>query len=387
MTKKRQVYLDYAASTPLDEDVHRAMEPFLKDQFYNPSALYSPAREVKLKLEKARQDVAENIGVKKGEVVFTAGATEANNLAIFGIAAQHPKGHIITSAIEHDSVLKPIKYLEEQGASTSIITSDNKGLVDADKALSAVSEDTVLVSIIMANNEIGTIQPIGKIATGLDNIRKQRRATGNDLPLVFHTDAAQAVNYLDIKPKRLGVDLMSFNGSKIYGPKQIGALYINSHTKIRPLILGGGQERDLRSGTENVAYIAGFAAALEKTSQLRKTEYERLAKLQKYFIDSLLGNFKIASLNGSLKKRLPNNVHITFDSVDNERLLYELDEFGVYAARGSACSEAAEEPSHVLSAMGLSEEQASSSVRFSMGRQTSKEDIDYVLKCLKQLLS
>lgn len=386
MIKKRQVYLDYAASTPLDEDAKKAMEPYLGDNFHNPSALYGPAREVKAGLEAARQAIAGNIGIKKNEIIFTAGATEANNLAVFGVSNRHIDGNIIISAIEHDSILKPVEYLAGQGRRIDVIKPDDKGIISVEKVLSAVAEDTVLVSIIMANNEIGTVQPISKIANGLNEIKKRRKETGNKLPLIFHTDAAQAVNYLDVRPKRLGVDLMSFNGSKIYGPKQIGVLYKGSHVSISPIIFGGGQERGQRSGTENTAYIAGFAAALEKASRFRKTEAARLAKLQGYFIDSLLGGFKIAGLNGSSKKRLPNNVHMTFDGVDNERLLYELDELGVYAARGSACSEAADEPSHVLSAIGLSREQARSSVRFSFGRQTTKDDLDYVLKCLQQLL-
>lgn len=379
--------MDYAAATPLDSDTRKAMEPYLGGKFYNPSAIYGPARDVKSDLEAARQKIAENIGVKKNELIFTAGATEANNLAVFGVTRNYPDGHIIISAIEHDSVLKPVEYLARQGRSVSIVKPDKKGLISVDEVVSAIEENTILISIIMANNEIGTIQPISKIASRLNKIKKQRLETGNKLPLIFHTDSAQAVNYLDIRPKRLGVDLMSFNGAKIYGPKQIGALYANPHLKLMPIIFGGGQERGYRSGTENAAYITGFAAALGKTSKIRKTEFKRLAKLQKYFIDSILNNFKAASLNGSLKKRLPNNIHVTFDGVDNERLLFELDELGVYAASGSACSEASKESSYVLSAIGLSESQAKSSIRFSLGRQTTKEDLDYTLKCLRRLLN
>jgi cysteine desulfurase len=371
----------------LDDNVQKAMRPYLSDEFYNPSAIYSPARKVRFGIEAARQKIAENIGVKKGELIFTAGATEANNLAVFGTMTDFPKGHIIISAIEHDSILKPIEHFISQGRKASFVKPDEKGILSVDDVVSKIQKDTVLVSVIMANNEIGTIQPISRIADKLDQIRSQRKKAGNKLPLIFHTDAAQAVNYLDVQPKRLGVDLMSFNGSKIYGPKQIGALYVGSHVQLTPIIFGGGQERGYRSGTENVAYIAGFAAALEKTIKIRKTESARLEKLQKYFIDLLLNNFKQASINGSLKKRLPNNVHVTFSGVDNERLLYELDENGIYAASGSACSEASEDPSHVLSAIGLSESQAENSIRFSMGRKTVKKDIDYVLARLKRILN
>ncbi len=382
----KHVYLDYAASTPLDEDAKKAMEPYLGDKFYNPSAIYSPAKQVKSGLEASRQTIAENIGVKKNELVFTAGATEANNMAVFGVAGVYPKAHFIISAIEPDSILKPAERLKEQGQEITVVRPDEQGIIKPEDVAGAIRENTVLVSIIMANNEIGTIQPINLIAKILQQVRDERRKTGNKLPLYFHTDAAQATNYLDIHPKRLGVDLMSFNGSKIYGPKQIGALFVSSGAKLSPLIYGGGQERGLRSGTENTAYIAGFAQALEKTSKLRKTESKRLALLQKYFIDCLLKSFKDAKINGSLKKRLPNNIHVTFPGVDNERLIYGLDELGVYAASGSACSEASDESSHVLSAISLSREEAESSVRFSLGRQTAEDDLDYVLSCLKSLL-
>lgn len=387
MIKKRHVYLDYAAATPLDVEAKKAMEPYLDDKFYNPSAIYIPAKNVKSDIEAFRQDIAGIIGVKKGEIIFTAGATEANNLAVFGVMAGYPDGHIVTTAIEHDSVLKPIEHLAGLGREVSFIKPDAMGVVSVEEVVSAIRDNTIFVSIILANNEIGTIQPVSKIADRLDEIKKQRQKKGNKFPLILHTDAAQAVNYLDAHPKRLGVDLMSFNGSKIYGPKQIGVLYANSHIKLTPIILGGGQERGLRSGTENAAYIAGFSAALKKASAIRKTESERLSKLQGYFIESLLANFKQAGINGSLKKRLPNNVHITFDGVDSERLLYELDEQGIYAASGSACSEASEDPSHVLSAIGLEKAKARSSIRFSLGRQTSKEDIDYVLECLKRIVN
>ena len=383
---KRQVYLDYAAATPIDPSVAKAMEPYWTEKFHNPSAIYSPAKNVKADIDGFRQGIAAAIGVKNSEIIFTAGATEANNLAVYGVIADYPKGHIITTEIEHDSVLEPIKRLASMGAKVTYLKPDEKGIISVREAVSAITEETVLVSIILANNELGTIQPVSKIADELTKLKKQRIKNGNQLPLIFHTDAAQAMNYLETYPKRLGVDLMSFNGSKIYGPKQIGALFINSGVSLSPLILGGGQERGYRSGTENTAYIAGFCAAVKTTAEIRKTEVERLRALQKYFIDRLLNSFERTILNGSVKRRLPNNVHITFEGVDNERLIYELDEMGIFAASGSACSEAADEPSHVLSAIGLSQDQAESSVRFTLGRQTTKEDLDYVIDCLKDIL-
>jgi cysteine desulfurase len=364
------IYLDYAAATPVDPDVLAAMKPFFDANFHNPSALYGPAVSASRALEAARSDVAAVLGAKSSEIIFTAGGTEANNLAIHGVMQQYPEARVALSAIEHDSVCAP------SGLWNPISLKVNEaGILEPEIVVKAITDDTVLVSVMYANNEIGTVQPIRKIAAELDKIRAERQKKGNKLPLLLHTDAAQAGNYLDMHVHRLGVDLMTVNGGKLYGPKQTGVLYVRSGVNLEPILQGGGQERGLRSGTENVAGAVGFAKALQKATDLRHDEAARLKALQKTFIDLLKKDFPEAIINGSLKYRLPNNIHVTFPGADNERLLMALDMEGIYAAAGSACSASHEEPSHVLKAIGLPEKDIRASVRFSLGRQTTEDDI------------
>lgn len=371
------IYLDHAAATPLDKGVLAAMQPYFSDVFYNPSATYLPARQAKEALESARASVAFWLGVRPAEVVFVAGGTEANNLAIAGIMNHFPGASVVVSSIEHDSVLEPAgQYM------CRIATATPQGRVDLDSLRASVQDDTVLVSVMYANNEVGTIQPLRQIAAFLDQVRTERRNQGNTLPLYFHTDACQASNYLDLHVSRLGVDLMTLNGGKIYGPKQSGVLYVASHVQLDPLIRGGGQERRLRSGTENVAGAVGFAAALEAAQTMRETEGERLSELQRQFFAGLKQQLPAAVINGSTKNRLPNNLHITLPSKDNERMLIQLEQAGILAAAGSACSASDEEPSHVLRAIGLSDADARSSLRFTMGRSTTSEHIEQLLEAL-----
>lgn len=376
------IYMDYAAATPLDRQVFEQMLPFLSDRFFNPSALYSPAVEVRRALESARTQTARLIGARASEIVFTAGGTEANNLAILGLLAKYPAGHIVTTAIEHESVLLPARRY----AWTEVRPEAN-GIVTPVTIKQAISENTVLVSVMYANNEVGTIQPIREIAAIVRQIRRQRLSEGNDLPLLFHTDACQAVNFLDLQVGRLGVDMMTLNGGKIYGPKQSGALYIHAGNTLEPLIQGGGQEHGLRSGTENLAGAIGFAAALQDAQLRRQEESLRLQALQKKFIESLHGRLPESRINGSLKQRLPSNVHVTLLGQDNERLLYGLDQLGIWAAGGSACSADKGTPSHVLTAMGLSEPEARASLRFTMGRGTTDEQIERLVSALAKLVS
>lgn len=383
---KRSVYLDYAAATPLDPSVVKVMEPYFTSRFYNPSALYLKAQAVAKDIDKARRDVAIILGAKPAEIIFTAGGTEANNLSVLGVAQQFPGKHIVASAIEHESVLKPLERLQKQGWKTSLIAPYADGLINPYTLTKAITKDTVLVSIIYANNEIGTIQKIADIAQVIKQERQKRTKAGNKLPIYLHTDACQATNYLDLHVSRLGVDLMTLNAGKIYGPKQCGALYIRSNVKIDPLILGGGQERGMRSGTENVAAIIGFAQALNMTTDKRQTETRRLQTLQSYLIKQLAEKIPSSTINGSLKHRLPNNLNVSFTGQDNERLVMALDEQGIECATGSACSASNSEPSHVLSAIGLSESEIKSSVRFSLGRQTTKADLDYLVNCLKSII-
>lgn len=374
---KNFVYLDYAAATPLDPAVLQAMQPYFADQFYNPSATYASAKQVRQALETARGHVAHWMGARPAEVVFTSGGTEANNLAIRGIMELFPDGNVVVSAIEHESVLAPAHNYDCREAAVTI-----QGLVDIPKLVKQIDDKTVLVSVMYANNEVGIIQPIRQIAQHVEDIRAARKKAGNDRPLYLHTDAAQASNYLDLHVARLGVDLMTINGGKIYGPKGSGALFVSRHVQLKPVIFGGGQERGIRSGTENVAGSIGLATALEIAQNSRHKEAARLQKLQSLFIELLAKQLPQAIINGSAKHRLPNNVHITIPGADNERLLLELEQQGILAAAGSACSASSEEPSHVLRAMGISDQDAQASLRFTMGRNTTQQDIKYVTAIL-----
>lgn len=381
MSKQPKVYLDYAAATPLDPKVLGVMQPYLSDNFYNPSATYLAAKAVRQDIDSARIKVAHWLGVKPSEIVFTAGGTEANNLAINGVMRQYPESNIVISSVEHESVREPAgRYDCREVAVTS------EGLVDVSNLVKQINDRTVLVSVLYANNEIGTIQPIREIAKELQKIRVQRKSAGNNLPLYFHTDACQAGNYLDLHVARLGVDMMTLNGGKLYGPKQSGCLFIKTGCTLVPEIMGGGQEKGLRSGTENVPGIIGFAEALDIAQNKRSAESKRLEHLQDCFMSGILEVFASAHVNGSIKKRLPNNLSIFFPGKDNERLMMLLDERGVQCAVGSACSASKDESSHVLRAIGLTDEEARSTLRFSLGRQTTKPDIDYTLSVLAELL-
>jgi cysteine desulfurase len=375
------IYLDHAAATPLDPDVLGVMQPFFAEQFYNPSANYLPAQHVRAHLEQARADVAAVLGARPSEIIFTAGGTESDNLAITGLMQQFPGANVVVSAIEHDAVLEPAARCTN--AQTSV---NPDGIVDLDDVRSKINDQTVLVSVMYANNEVGTIQPIRQVAQLIEGIRAQRRNAGNTLPLYLHTDACQAANYLDLHVSRLGVDMMTLNGGKIYGPKQSGVLYVSSKLTLAPLIRGGGQERGLRSGTENVAACVGFAKALQLVQTKRHAEAERLGSLQDFAFSEITKKLPQAVVNGSTKNRLPNNVHLTVPGTDNERLLVQLDLQGILAAAGSACSASNEEPSHVLRAMGLSDEHAQASLRLTMGQATTKEQLETFIYTLAALV-
>ncbi len=373
----KATYLDYAASTPMNKKVLLAMEPFFIDDFYNPSATYLASRDVKKAVQEARHSIAQIIGAQPGEIVFTAGGSEANNLAIKGIMNQYPKGNLVATVIEHDSLLEPASELPHKLASV-----DKNGIVDPADIEKLIDENTVMVSVILANNEVGTIQPVKEISQIVDRIKRERLKFDSKVPLYLHTDAAQATNYLDIHVNRLGVDLMTINGSKIYGPKQIGALYVKAGAKLSPQVSGGGQERGIRSGTENVPYIIGFAKAMTMTDSKKKSETKRLTQIRNQMTSDLLAGIKDSSLNGHKRHRLANNINIQIPGADGERLVMELDEAGVQCATGSACSALKDESSHVLKAMGLSEKEASSSLRLSLGRQTSADDVAAATKII-----
>lgn len=377
----KMIYLDYAAATPLDPKVLDAMRPYFSDKFYNPSATYNAARQVSKDLGAARAKIAYHLGAKSSEVIFTAGGSEANNLAIHGIMRQYPDANIVVSSIEHESVLAAA-----QRYNCREVAVKPDGTIDLIDLAKKIDDQTVLVSVMYANNEIGTIQPLRDIS---ELISKQRVARytlhPTPLPLFFHSDACQAANYLDLNVSRLGVDLFTLNGGKIYGPKQSGALFVKGGIKLQPLIDGGSQERGLRSGTENVAGAIGFSVALDIAQDMRHTETERLKQIQQTFLTQVNQVLPEAVINGSLKRRLPNNVHVTLPGKDNERILIQLDEAGVQAAAGSACSASSEEPSHVLKALGLTDKDAQSSIRFTLGRATTADMVKRVVNLLSKL--
>lgn len=377
MSRKSSIYLDYAAATPLDRKVYKAMKPYFAQEFFNPSATYAAAINVKKDLEEARAMAAYWLGVRSGDIIFTAGGSEANNLAIHGAMRAQPGSNIVISAIEHESVLAPASRYDCRIAKVG-----PDGRLDLDSLRSLIDGSTTLVSIIYANNEVGVIQPLREIAEIIKAISAERSIAKNPLPLLLHTDAAQAANYLDLHVSSLGVDMLSLNGGKIYGPKQSGLLYVSSSAAITPLIDGGGQERGLRSGTENVSGDIGLAQALQLVQRTRHKESSRVAELQKLFLQLIKTSIPGAVVNGSTKHRLPNNVHLSFPGADNERLLIQLDQLGIQAAAGSACTAGSELPSRVLKAMGISDDVALSSLRFTFGRYTTPADLHKAAKAL-----
>jgi cysteine desulfurase len=374
------IYLDYAAATPVDERVMDAMRPYFSDMFYNPSALYSGARQAKKALDEARSKTAQLIGAKPSEIIFTAGGTESANMAVHGVMKAHPDGQIMISSVEHDAVLKPA-----ENYTCTVLPVDDKGRVNPQSVIDNCTDNTVLVSVMLANNEIGTLQPIKEIADCVEKIRQNRRKNNSKTPIYLHVDACQAPLYLDVNVARLKVDLMTLNGGKMYGPKQSGILYIKAGVIIQPTIEGGGQEWGYRSGTENVAFAIGFAKALELADRGRANRAKEMVHLRDYFMRELEKRFK-AEITGHRKHRLAQNVHAIFPDIDNERVLFALDDAGVWAAAGSACSASSEVASHVLLAIGKKETEAQRSIRFSFGKTTTKDELDQVLKHLEKAL-
>lgn len=373
----RQVYLDYAATTPVDPLVIDAILPYIVDRYGNPSSIYQIGRESKSAIEGARASVADLIGAKPEEIVFTSGGTESDNLAIKGIAyANRDKGnHIITTGIEHHAVIESTRFLQTQGFEVTYIEPDRFGWIDPDRIRSAVTDRTILISVMHANNEIGTIEPIREI--GL--IAKER-------DIYFHTDAVQTVGHIDVNVDQLCVDLLSLSAHKFYGPKGVGALYVREGTRISSSIHGGGQERRLRAGTENLCGIVGLGKAAEIAKEKIPEEIKRLAGLRDYLIKGLLEKIPGSKLNGHAENRLSNNVNIVIPNVEGEAVILRLDKLGIYASTGSACSTYDLGPSHVLLAIGLSQQEAHSSVRFTLGYWSKKEDIDYLLEVLPSVI-
>jgi len=368
-----RIYLDHAATTPTHPDVVKAMLPFFTDAFGNPSSIYSYGQEAKAAVEKARTKTAELIGARSEEIVFTSGGTEADNFALKGVAYAngHKGNHIITTSIEHHAVMEVCKFLGRRGFTITYLPVDEYGLVDPDDVRKAITTKTMLISIIHANNEVGTIEPvseIGKIA--------------REAEVFFHTDAVQTVGHIPVNVDELKVDLLSISAHKFYGPKGVGALYVRKGTKLVPLMQGGEQEKMRRAGTENVPAIAGLGKAVELAGQEMDKEAERLVGLRDKVIKGLMDKVDHIRLNGHPTTRLPNNINVSVDFVEGESMLLNLDLEGICASTGSACSSASLEPSHVLLALGLSPEQAHGSLRFTLGRENSEEGMERVLDVL-----
>ncbi len=375
-------YLDYAAATPLDPRVRQAMAPFESDQFYNPSARYEAARSVGRLLDDARATVAAALGAKSTEIIFTAGATESINLAVLGVARSFPVGQVLAAATEHESVLACLASLKH----AALIPVDEQGRVTPAALAAAIGPRTVLVSVAYANSEIGTIQPLAELAAVIRRVRAQRAEQGSDLPLYLHTDASAAAGSLDLQVSRLGVDLLTLNTGKLYGPKQSGALYVRSGTALAPLIYGGGQERGLRSGTPSLAAAVGLAAALELAVGEREHENTRLVALRNQLLKQIKKSNPDIILNGPGAKRLAGNINLTIPGAEGETLVLYLENAGFLVATGSACQASDTRPSHVLRALGRSDIQASQSLRITLGRTTTPQDLDRLAAVLPAII-
>ncbi len=374
----KRIYLDYAATTPTHPEVMKAMLPYFTESFGNPSSIHSYGQEAKDAVERARSKVAALIGAKSEEIVFTGSGTEADNFAVKGVAlSRQAKGnHIITSSIEHHAVLETCKFLEKQGFSVTYLPVDGYGMVDPNDVKKAITKKTILVSIMHANNECGTIEPVAEIG----NIAREAE-------IYFHTDAVQTVGHIPLDVNKLNVDLLSISAHKLYGPKGVGALYIRKGTRISSFMHGGNQERGRRASTENVPGIVGFGKAAEIAQQEMLEEAQKLTALRDRLIEGILRGIEYTQLNGHPVKRLPNNVNVSINYVEGESILLNLDLDGICASTGSACSSADLEPSHVLVAMGLPHLQAHSSLRFTLGKWTTEEEINKVLEVLPGIVS
>lgn len=360
-------YLDYAAAAPMDKKVLDAMLPYFSDNFYNPSSPYAPAVRVKRDYSDAKHRIAVCIGAKPDELIMTAGATESINLAL-----SNASGHIVTSAIEHPAVLEIAKQQDY-----SLVKPNEKGLISPDAVGKSIRSDTTRVSIALANNELGTIQPIKEIAAIVEQERIRRAESGATTPIYFHIDASQGVGQLDVHVARLGVDMMTINSAKIYGPKQVGCLWAASHVRLTPTIFGGGQERGLRSGTENVAGVIGFARAIELSMKHQKSETKRLKELRDYLQKNLEKAIPEMVVSNHAKRSLVGHLHVSFPGIDAERLVFGLENVGVLVATGSACAANKATRSHVLEAINMPEDLADGSLRITLGRFTTKQQIEY----------
>jgi len=374
----RRIYLDHAATTPTRPEVVKAMLPYFTDAFGNPSSIYSYGQEARGAVEEARTEVAELIGARSEEIIFTSGGTEADNYALKGVAYanEHKGNHIITTSIEHHAVMEVCKFLERRGFRITRLPVDKYGLVAPDDVKKAITNKTILISVMHANNQVGTIEPV-------EEIGKIAREAG----VYFHTDAVQTVGHIPVNVDELKVDLLAISAHKFYGPKGVGALYARKGTRLVSLMHGGEQEKRRRAGTEDVPAIVGLGKAVELAGKEMGKEAERLAYLRDKLIKGLVEKIDHIRLNGHPTRRLPNNVNVSVDFVEGESLLLNLDLEGVCASTGSACSSASLEPSHVLLALGLPAEQAHGSLRFTLGRENTEADVEQVLEVLPGIVA
>jgi cysteine desulfurase len=374
MTK---IYMDHSATTPVDPLVVDAMLPFFTETFGNASSLHSFGTEAAEALSGARKQVADAIGALPEEIIFTSGGTESDNLAIRGVVPFNAgKKHIITSVIEHPAVLNTCAFLESQGHEVTYVPVDADGIVDAGKLEASIKENTVLISIMHANNEVGTIQPIEKIS----GIAKEHN-------IYFHTDAVQSVGKIPVNVDDLGVDMLSISSHKIHGPKGVGALYVRKGTNISPIVFGGNHEKGMRSGTENISGIVGFARAMEIAVKRLETDSEHMTKMRDSLISRVFDTIADVRLNGHPSVRLPNNVNMSFKYVEGESMLMMLDMQGVAVSTGSACSSKSLKASHVLSSLEIEDDFIHGSLRISLGRGNTMEDIDYVVNALQETIA
>ena len=393
--KNKKIYLDYVATTPVDKKVFEKMKPYFSEKFGNPSSVHTLGQEAMSAVDEARKNVAKFLRSKDSEIIFTSGATESNNLAIKGIVRKYyadfgqeaPKPHIITSAFEHHSVLHTCEELKKEGLiELDLLSVKENGIVNVEKLKSLIRDNTLLISIMYVNNEIGTIQPIaeiGQIIATQNELRRENKLR----KIFFHTDAVQAINYLNCDVENLGVDLLSFSGHKIYGPKGVGVLYIKSGTAIKRVQDGGEQEYRLRAGTYNVPSIVGLGEAIKNIGNSEHLQRnKKIKELRNYLIDRILKEIPNSYLNGDKEKRTPNNANFRFDNIEGEGLLLSLDMEGIFASTGSACSSGSLDPSHVLLALGLKHEQAHGSLRLTLGRNTTKEEIDFTVEKIKEIV-
>lgn len=374
----RRVYLDHSATTPVDPEVAELMMKYYTEKYGNPSSVHGFGREAKQALEAARRQVADLIGANSNEVIFTSGGTEADNLAILGtVEGLRNKGkHIITSCIEHHAVLDTCQYLGKDGYELTVIPVDKEGIISVEDVRKAIRPDTILISVMHANNEVGSIQPIAEIGK-----------LAREHSIVFHVDAVQSLGKIPINVEEMNIDLLTVSAHKIYGPKGVGALYIRKGVRVLPIVHGGGQEKKRRSGTENTPGIIGFGKACELAGQRMADDAKHQAKLRDKLMNGILERIKDVQVNGPIgDKRLPNNVNVSIRYIEGESLLLSLDMLGIAASSGSACTSGSLDPSHVLLAMGLVHEIAHGSLRFTLGRQNTEEDIDYVLEQLPKIV-